>query len=180
MSNLVLSTACGKWVHANSTNKKKIAVYLNKSFNCKKCKSVVKNFKGPDVMQCDDVDTASKFSYLGDRLNANGGCETALTARASKRGAWGTMTMGLMEFRGLMGLRGPIRWPNGFIGPIEMTLTNQFVKDLFFFGDHIKIPRKLCHFALKTFFLSSHQKSEKIVAFSLFVLENTKPEMPNI
>ena len=45
MSNLVLCTACGKWVHARCTNMKKVAVYLNKNFVCKKCRSVVKNFK---------------------------------------------------------------------------------------------------------------------------------------
>ena len=33
------------------------------------------------------------------------------------------MTLGPMEFRG------PSRGPMGFIGPIEMTLTNQFVED---------------------------------------------------
>ena len=32
MSNLVLCTACGKWVHARCTDKKKVAVYLNKNF----------------------------------------------------------------------------------------------------------------------------------------------------
>ena len=30
-------------------------------------------------MLCDGVETVSKFSYLGDRLNATGGCETAVT-----------------------------------------------------------------------------------------------------
>ena len=28
------------------------------------------------------METVSKFSYLGDRLNATGGCETAVTARS--------------------------------------------------------------------------------------------------
>ena len=32
MSNLVFCTACGKWVHARCTDKKKVAVYLNKIF----------------------------------------------------------------------------------------------------------------------------------------------------
>ena len=27
------------------------------------------------------METVRKFSYLGDRLNANGGCETAVTAK---------------------------------------------------------------------------------------------------
>ena len=39
------------------------------------------NFKGPDEILCDGAETLSKFSHLGDRLNANGGCETVVTAR---------------------------------------------------------------------------------------------------
>ena len=57
MSNWVLCTACEKWVHARCTDKKKTSVYLNKKFVCKKCKSVVKNFKGSDEKLCDDVKT---------------------------------------------------------------------------------------------------------------------------
>ena len=30
---------------------------------------------------CDEVETVNGFCYLGDRLNASGGCETAVTAR---------------------------------------------------------------------------------------------------
>ena len=32
MSNSVLCTACGKWVHARCTDKKKVSVYVNKNF----------------------------------------------------------------------------------------------------------------------------------------------------
>ena len=32
---------------------------------------------------CDEVETVKGFCYLGDRLNASGGCETAVTARVS-------------------------------------------------------------------------------------------------
>ena len=40
MSNLVLCTACSKWVHARCKDKKKVAVYLKKSFVCEKSTSV--------------------------------------------------------------------------------------------------------------------------------------------
>ena len=71
MSNSVLRTACGKWVHARCMDKKKVAVYLNKNFACKKYRSVEENFKGPaDEKLFDGVETASKFTYLDDRLNA--------------------------------------------------------------------------------------------------------------
>ena len=81
MSNSVLCTACGNWANTRCTDKKKIPVYLNKDFVCKKCRSVVKNFMGSHEKLCDGVETVSKFTYLGDRLNATGGCETAVTAR---------------------------------------------------------------------------------------------------
>ena len=90
ISNSVLCAASGKWIHARCTDKKKVAVYFNKNFVCKKCRSVVKNFKGPDEILCDGVETVSKFSYLGDRLNATGRCETAVTARTR---------IGWMKFR---------------------------------------------------------------------------------
>ena len=91
MSNSVLCTACGKWVHARCTEKKKVSVYVNKNFVRKKCRSLVKNIKGSaDEKLCDGVETVSKLTYLGDRLNAAGGCETAVTARSR---------IGWMKFR---------------------------------------------------------------------------------
>ena len=66
-------------------DKKKVAVYLNKNFVCKKCRSVIKNFMRPDEILCDGVEAVTKFSYLSDRLNANGGCETVVTARTRIR-----------------------------------------------------------------------------------------------
>ena len=41
----------------------------------------MKNFKGPDEILYNGVETVCKFAYLGDRLNATGGCKTAITAR---------------------------------------------------------------------------------------------------
>ena len=81
MSNSVLCTACGKRVLATCTDKKKVAVHFNKNFVCKKCRSKVMNFKGPKEKLCDGVETESKFTFPGDRLNATGGCKIAVTAR---------------------------------------------------------------------------------------------------
>ena len=39
---------------------------------------------------CDEVETVKDFCYLGDRQNASGGCETAVTAR---------VRIGWMKFR---------------------------------------------------------------------------------
>ena len=49
-----------------------------------------KNFKGPDEKLCDGVETVSKFTCLGDRLNASSGCKTTVTARSR---------IGWMKFR---------------------------------------------------------------------------------
>ena len=54
--------------------RRKLHFFLNKNFVCKKCRSVVQNFKGPDAILCDGVETLSKFSHLDDRLNATGEC----------------------------------------------------------------------------------------------------------
>ena len=32
-------------------------------------------------VMCDEMETVKKFCYLGDRSNASGGCEAAVTAR---------------------------------------------------------------------------------------------------
>ena len=68
-SDSALCTACAKWVHARCTDWKKVLVYVNKNFVCKKCRTMVKNFKGlADENLCDGMETVSKFTYLGDRL----------------------------------------------------------------------------------------------------------------
>ena len=43
---------------------------------------MVRNVKGPNEKLCDAVETLSKFTYLGDRLNATRGCDTAVTSRS--------------------------------------------------------------------------------------------------
>ena len=60
------------------------AVYVNQNFVCKKCRSVVKNFKGPaEEKLCDGMETVSKFTHLGDRMNATGQCKMVERARSS-------------------------------------------------------------------------------------------------
>ena len=76
----MLCTACGKWVHARCADSRKVTVGLAEDFVCKKCEGVIENLKGPDELLCDGVETATKFSHLGDKLHASG-CKTALTAR---------------------------------------------------------------------------------------------------
>ena len=34
-----------------------------------------------EIKLCDEVETVCEFTYLGDRVNASGGCEAAVTVR---------------------------------------------------------------------------------------------------
>ena len=36
-----------------------------------------------EVRLCDEVETVSEFTYLGDRVSADGGCEATVTARTN-------------------------------------------------------------------------------------------------
>ena len=84
------------------------------------------------------------------------------------------MTPGPMEFRG------PIRRLNGLLGPIKMTLTNQFVKDrrLFWGGRSHENLDKVGPFCLGTFFFRlSHENSEKVGPFTFSVLDHTNPKL---
>ena len=51
-------------------------------FVCSKCNKAT-NGAGEvkQEVMCDELETVKEFCYLGDRLNANGGCEAAVIAR---------------------------------------------------------------------------------------------------
>ena len=50
-------------------------------FVCSKCKGIIEGTVDSIEKLCDELKNG--FCYLGDRLNANGGCEVAVTARVS-------------------------------------------------------------------------------------------------
>ena len=57
---------------------------MAKDFVRKKGRGTVKNLKGPDealYLLFTGVEIVTKFSYVGDRLNATGGCKAAVTAK---------------------------------------------------------------------------------------------------
>ena len=49
---------------------------------CGRCKKQADGFMDSVEGLCDEVETLRGFCYLGDRVNACGGCEAAVTARA--------------------------------------------------------------------------------------------------
>ena len=61
-----------------------------RDFVCRRCTDVGDGTQEPEEVLCDEVETVKGFCYLGDRLNASGGCETAVTSR---------VRIGWMKFR---------------------------------------------------------------------------------
>ena len=51
---------------------------MAKDFVCKKCKKSNDGFVAPSIELWDGVERVNGFCYLGDRLNASGGCGSAV------------------------------------------------------------------------------------------------------
>ena len=81
MANLVLCTKCRNWVHGKCAKIKKATTRLAMHFVCSKCKGIMEEMVNSVEKFCDEVETVNRFCYLGDRLNASGGCEAAVTAK---------------------------------------------------------------------------------------------------
>ena len=89
MANSVLCTKCRNWTHGKCAKIKRVTTKSAMHFVCSKCE-VRKGMRDSIEKLCDEVDTVNGFCYLGDRLNASGGCEAAVTAR---------VRIGWMRFR---------------------------------------------------------------------------------
>ena len=81
MANSVLCTKCGNRVHGKCAKIKRVTARLAMHFVCLKCRGIMKGTVDSIEKLCDKVETVNGFCYLGDRLNACGGCEVAVTAR---------------------------------------------------------------------------------------------------
>ena len=80
-SNAVCCTQCMKWIHGRCTKMKKVTCSSARDFVCRRCIDVGNGTEEPVEVLRDEVKTVKGFCYLGDRLNASGGCETAVTSR---------------------------------------------------------------------------------------------------
>ena len=60
---------------------KRVTPRLGRDFVCGRCKKQVDGLVEPVKELCEEVETVRGFCYLGDRVNASGGCEAAVTAR---------------------------------------------------------------------------------------------------
>ena len=82
MVNSVLHIICGNWVHIKCAKIKRVTARLATHFVfCLKCRGIMEGMMDLIEKLCDEVETVNGFCYLGDRLNASGGCEAAVTAR---------------------------------------------------------------------------------------------------
>ena len=81
MANSVLCTKSRNWVHGKCEKIKRATARLAMHFVCLKCKGIMEGTVNSIEKLCDEVGTVNGFWYLGDRLNASGGCEAAVTAR---------------------------------------------------------------------------------------------------
>ena len=83
MANSVLCvTECGKWIHGRCAKVKRVTPRLGRDFVCGRYKQVDDGLVEPVEEFCEEVETVRGFSYLGDMLDASGGCKAAVTARA--------------------------------------------------------------------------------------------------
>ena len=79
----VMCTKCRKWVHGRCAKMKRVTSILAKGFVCKLCVDTKKGIMEPceERSYFDQVNFVKSFCYLGDRLNASGGSEAAVSAR---------------------------------------------------------------------------------------------------
>ena len=81
MENSVLCVKCRKWIHGRCMKVKRVTLRLGRDFVCGRCKKEAEFMDSVEEV-CEEVETVRGFCYLGDRVNAGGGCEAAVTARA--------------------------------------------------------------------------------------------------
>ena len=83
MANSVMRTKCGKWVNGRCAKMKRMTSTQAKGFVCEPCVDTKEGIveSGEEISLFDQVNFVKSFCYLGDRLNASGGSEAAVTAR---------------------------------------------------------------------------------------------------
>jgi hypothetical protein len=97
-SNSIRCTSCEGWVHRKCTGVKGPLRSVEGTFVCKTCRKqggAERQEEGLDLGNGDCLEIVSKFCYLGDMLNGNGGVDSALVTRV--RCAWN-------KFRELQGI----------------------------------------------------------------------------
>ena len=79
--NSALCVQCGKWIHRSRAGLKTTTPELSRDFACSMCEGDNRELVEQEEKLCDEVETVRVSTYLGERVNAGGGCEAAVTAR---------------------------------------------------------------------------------------------------
>ena len=91
-NNSILCHGCKKWIHKRYSGVKGSLCNASQSFICRCCKAdspITDEFNTDlhlDIGNGVSLEKVDKFCYLGDMLDADGGCHLAVTTRV--RSAW--------------------------------------------------------------------------------------------
>ena len=82
-ANSDLYIQCGKWIHSRCAGEKKMITKMQKNLASRKYERNIGKATEQEEKSCNEN---KELTYLGDSSSADGGCETAVTAR--KRCEW--------------------------------------------------------------------------------------------
>ena len=66
MANSVLCLQRSKWIHGRCAGVKRVSIKFSSNFTCRKCEGNIVEAVEQEVMLCNEVETVSEFTYLGD------------------------------------------------------------------------------------------------------------------
>ena len=66
-ANSVLCLQCGMWIHGIWPGVKRVTHKFSMNFTCRKCEGNVGEAVEQEEKLCDEVETLSEYTYLGDR-----------------------------------------------------------------------------------------------------------------
>jgi hypothetical protein len=99
-ANSVMCIGCKKWVRKRCSDVKGALKKVEGTFKCKRCVSGAMN-REAETGLTDGIERVESYVYLGNKLNAGGGCLNAVTSR---------VRVGWMKFRELHGVLCGRKW----------------------------------------------------------------------
>ena len=84
-ANFIVCLQCVKWISGRCARVKMVTPKLSRNFTCRKCDRNIGEAVEQEIVLCDEVEAVDEFTYLGDRVCVDGGCEAAVTARTRCR-----------------------------------------------------------------------------------------------
>ena len=78
---LCVAHKCTKRIHGRCTQMKQVTCSYARHFVCGRCTDIGDSTQESVEVLSNEVETVKGFCYLGDRLNASGGCKTAVTSK---------------------------------------------------------------------------------------------------